>query len=173
MYRKTLFYALVVILVCTLRPESFKVIDLLRFLTLCFVIAVFFLIFALAIAAYRKQDLILLHPTSSESFIGKPLLFPAKLSHARLRPMTEKYNYWYDYFLVGIPVGLRGRIGNLVSIDNEPTNERPWEKCWFTIDPAYYLDRGSGSRSLLEKLHIFLQSLVYINPSPWQNNRLN
>ncbi|GAB1217858.1 hypothetical protein ATERTT37_007101 [Aspergillus terreus] len=60
--------------------------------------------------------------------------------------------------MVGVPVGLRGRIGNLLSIDNLPAWEHSREKCWFTIDPTYYLDPGSGDRSLEEKLHIFLQS---------------
>ncbi|THC87877.1 hypothetical protein EYZ11_012680 [Aspergillus tanneri] len=95
----------------------------------------------------------------SDTSFWQPLLFPARLSHARRFPEIERYNYWYDYFLVGIPVGLRGRIGNLLSIDNLPAWERRWEKCWFTIDPAYYLDRGSGDRCLEEKLHIFLKSV--------------
>ncbi|KAJ1715961.1 hypothetical protein NYO67_1765 [Aspergillus flavus] len=117
------------------------------------------LLCSLMIAAFLRRRLILLNSHIKRDFIGKPLLFPARLTHTRRFPETERYNYWYDYFLIGIPVGLRGRVGNLLSIDSLPQRERLWEKCWFTIDPTYYLDRGSGDRSLEEKLHVFLKSV--------------
>ncbi|RAQ49727.1 hypothetical protein AFGD_002589 [Aspergillus flavus] len=117
------------------------------------------LLCSLMIAAFLRRRLISLNSDIKRDFIGKPLLFPARLTHTRRFPETERYNYWYDYFLIGIPVGLRGRVGNLLSIDNLPQRERVWEKCWFTIDPTYYLDRGSGDRSLEEKLHVFLKSV--------------
>ncbi|KAB8212554.1 hypothetical protein BDV34DRAFT_208275 [Aspergillus parasiticus] len=117
------------------------------------------LLCSLMIAAFLWRRLVLLNSDIKRDFIGKPLLFPARLTHTRRFPETERYNYWYDYFLIGIPVGLRGRVGNLLSIDNIPQRERLWEKCWFTIDPTYYLDRGSGDRSLEEKLHVFLKSV--------------
>ncbi|QMW25960.1 hypothetical protein G4B84_001205 [Aspergillus flavus NRRL3357] len=117
------------------------------------------LLCSLMIAAFLRRRLIPLNSHIKRDFIGKPLLFPARLTHTRRFPETERYNYWYDYFLIGIPVGLRGRVGNLLSIDSLPQRERLWEKCWFTIDPTYYLDRGSGDRSLEEKLHVFLKSV--------------
>ncbi|KAE8354545.1 hypothetical protein BDV28DRAFT_164113 [Aspergillus coremiiformis] len=114
----------------------------------------------LVMAAYIRRKLIVLDSSMKKDFIGKPLLLSAKLTHARLFPATERYFYWYDYFMIGIPVGLRGRIGNLLSIDNPPTREQSWyQRCWFTIDPTYYLDRGSGDRGLEEKMHIFLRSM--------------
>ncbi|OOF96457.1 hypothetical protein ASPCADRAFT_14255, partial [Aspergillus carbonarius ITEM 5010] len=109
-------------------------------------------------SAYVFRNLRLHNGCHKREFIGKPFLFPAKLSHARRFPVAERYNYWYDYFMIGIPVGLRGRVGNLISIDNTPSEERWWERCWFTIDAGYYLDPGSGDRSLEEKLHFFLRS---------------
>ncbi|KAE8140254.1 hypothetical protein BDV38DRAFT_269253 [Aspergillus pseudotamarii] len=66
-------------------------------------------------------------------------------SLTRRFPETERCNYWYDYSLIGIPVGLRGHVGNLLSIDNLPGRERCWEKI--------------GDRSLEEKLHVFLESV--------------
>ena len=114
----------------------------------------------LILAAYTRRKLILLNSDGEKEFLGEPLLFPSRLSHARRFPEIERYKYWYDYFMVGIPVGLRGHIGSLLSIDNLPAHEEYGEKCWFTIDPRYYLDRGSGDRCLREKLDVFLQSQV-------------
>ncbi|PYI05175.1 hypothetical protein BO78DRAFT_318581 [Aspergillus sclerotiicarbonarius CBS 121057] len=122
-----------------------------------------FLLLKLIWSTYFFRKIVLHSSCSTRDFIGKPFLFPAKLSHARRFPVTERYNYWYDYFMIGIPVGLRGRVGNLLSIDNIPSKERWWQKCWFTIDAGYYLDPGSGERSLEEKLHVFLRS---VNENP-------
>ncbi|KAI9038890.1 uncharacterized protein KD926_010223 [Aspergillus affinis] len=117
------------------------------------------LLLKLLVAAYLWRRLVLLDNSNGKNkFLGQPLLFPARLSHARRFPATERYNYWYDYFMVGIPVGLRGRIGNLLSIDAVPASESQRDKCWFTIDPGYYLNWGSGDLSLEEKLHKFLES---------------
>jgi hypothetical protein len=159
MFWSTLLYILVTAgLVFRASHPGFK--QLLQLFIACFVISIVFLLSKLIIAACLWRRLIVLHPNARNDFVGKPLLFPARLSHARRFPQIERYNYWYDYFMVGVPVGLRGRIGNLLSIDNLPAWEHSREKCWFTIDPTYYLDPGSGDRSLEEKLHIFLQSQV-------------
>ncbi|XRM42856.1 hypothetical protein ABZX51_006068 [Aspergillus tubingensis] len=133
-----------------------EILGLLIFLA---VSSILFILVRLVIAALWTQRLIVHNLHVRPDFLGRPLLFPAKLSHARRFPATERYNYWYDYFMIGIPVGFRGRIGNLISIDNQPTSESILEKCWFTIDPAYYLEPGSGDRTLEEKLHIFLHNV--------------
>ncbi|PYH37517.1 uncharacterized protein BO87DRAFT_450670 [Aspergillus neoniger CBS 115656] len=133
-----------------------EILGLLIFLA---VSSILFIFIRLVIAALLSQHLIVHNPHVRPDFLGRPLMFPAKLSHARRFPAIERYNYWYDYFMIGIPVGFRGRIGNLISIDNQPTSESILEKCWFTIDPAYYLEPGSGDRTLEEKLHIFLHNL--------------
>ena len=129
-------------------------------LALIILISFGILLLKLIWSAYVFRNLRLHNGCHKREFIGKPFLFPAKLSHARRFPVAERYNYWYDYFMIGIPVGLRGRVGNLISIDNTPSEERWWERCWFTIDAGYYLDPGSGDRSLEEKLHFFLRSEV-------------
>ncbi|KAJ2979329.1 hypothetical protein NQ176_g3325 [Zarea fungicola] len=115
------------------------------------------MIWVTATAHRRSPVLMDLH--GDAKFVGAPLLFPARLSHSRHLPATERYSYSYDYFMIGVPVGFRGRIGNLLSIDNAPARETCLEKCWFTIDPKLYLDRGSEERSLQKKLHIFLRSI--------------
>lgn len=127
----------------------------------------------LALAIFFRRRLVLWpedYTQQGRDFIGKPLLFPAKLSHTRMFP--EKYNYWYSYFVVGVPVGLHARIGTVLSIDiNHPTpystlknvarsrSERI-KHCWFTIDPIQYLDRGNDHLGLEGKLHAFLWSQV-------------
>ncbi|TPR04741.1 putative proteasome subunit alpha type-3 domain protein [Aspergillus niger] len=133
--------------------------DILKLLALFVVAGILCLLVRLVMAAFLGQRLVIHNPHVRPDLLGRPLLFPAKLSHARRFPASERYNYWYDYFMVGVPVGFRGRIGNLISIDNQPTSESILEKCWFTIDPAYYLEPGSGDRTLEEKLNIFLHNL--------------
>ncbi|KAL4915994.1 hypothetical protein BDW62DRAFT_218974 [Aspergillus aurantiobrunneus] len=159
MFYSNIIYILLVIAGLLLRMSRPGLKQLLELALLGAVASMLWLLSKLAIAAYHGRRMIALSSHGKTDFVGKPLLFPARLSHARRFPQTERYNYWYDYFMIGIPVGPRCRIGSLISIDNRPDCERPWEKCWFTIDPAYYLDPGSGVRSLEEQLHIFLQNL--------------
>ncbi|KAJ5760002.1 hypothetical protein N7520_007158 [Penicillium odoratum] len=76
----------------------------------------------------------------------------------------EKYNYWYSYFLVGIPVGLAGNIGTVLSIDmNRPALDGSKQKrgsnwCWFTIDQERYLEPGNSPDGLEGKLHSWLKN---------------
>jgi hypothetical protein len=122
----------------------------------------------LLMAIFYRRKLILRSEEGSgagREFLGRPLLFPARLSHTRMFP--EKYSYWYSYFAVGFPVGLRGRVGTLLSIDNEPgpqtdKNRRSvnWKRCWFTVDTALYLDRANDHLGLEGKLREFLRSQV-------------
>ncbi|OQD64335.1 hypothetical protein PENPOL_c008G03978 [Penicillium polonicum] len=97
-----------------------------------------------------------------KEFIGKPLLFPTKLSHTRMFP--ERYNYTYDYFLVGVPVSLRGRVGSVLSIDtaqpapDDPNKSTKSTKCWFKIDQRHYLEPGNSTLGLQGKLNRHLLS---------------
>ncbi|PYH75267.1 uncharacterized protein BO88DRAFT_461497 [Aspergillus vadensis CBS 113365] len=155
---KNLVY-LVFVATCLISKTDTGLHEILRCLVSLVVACILFLFIRLVMAALSRQRLIVHNPLVKPEFLGRPLLFPAKLSHARRFPVVERYNYWYDYFMVGIPVGFRGRIGNLISIDNHPTSESILEKCWFTIDPARYLEPGSSDLTLEEKLHIFLTNL--------------
>ncbi|KAJ5701170.1 hypothetical protein N7488_008718 [Penicillium malachiteum] len=117
-------------------------------------------------AAFFQRKLLLDEGLSTlendKEFIGKPLLFPTKLSHSRMFP--ERYNYTYDYFLVGIPVSLRGRVGSVLSIDTaqpapgDPNRSTRSTKCWFKIDQRHYLEPGNSTLGLKGKLHRHLES---------------
>lgn len=81
------------------------------------------------VIAYVQRKLILWteeHSDVAKSLLGRPLLFPTRLTHSRMFP--EKYNYWINYFLVGIPVGLRGHIGSLMAIDSDATSPHSQSK---------------------------------------------
>lgn len=125
--------------------------------------------------AYVQRKLILWcqdDPEQEKCLLGKPLFFPSQLTHARIFP--EKYHYGIDYFLVGIPVGLRGRVGALMSVDSDGSDPRSptfnsfqsslkrlFRKCvWFSIDTSQYLHRGDGHMSLTQKLEHFLTERV-------------
>ncbi|KAJ6021062.1 hypothetical protein N7540_006566 [Penicillium herquei] len=109
-------------------------------------------------------------PETEKSLLGRPLFFPCRLTHARMFP--ERYSYGIDYFLVGIPVGLRGRVGALISIDNDGSDldllsskslqsfmrKLSRRLCWFSVDPGLYLYRGDIHLSLTQKLEHFLKT---------------
>ncbi|KAJ5109097.1 hypothetical protein N7456_005772 [Penicillium angulare] len=119
--------------------------------------------------AFVQRDLILWCQDNAEkerSLLGRPLLFPSQLTHARFFP--DKYHYGIDYFLVGIPVGLRGRVGTLMSIDsdgsdsNSPISNSYLKRLsrkffWFSFDTSQYLHRGDGHLTLTHKLEHFLK----------------
>lgn len=136
-------------------------------------IAAFVLTWASAVA-YVQRKLILWgqnDPNQEQSLLGGPLFFPSQLTHARMLP--EKYYYGVDYFLVGIPVGLRGRVGTLMAIDSDGTYphahvtsfqgsmKKLFRKTfWFGIDTRQYLHRGDGHMSLTQELELFLKKRV-------------
>jgi len=78
-----------------------------------------------------------------------PLLFPSKTAHSRMFP--RKHSFGYSYLLVGIPIGVRGRISTVLSVDSQ-------QRGWFVVNPADYLDRGVGQFSLAEKLKRYLHT---------------
>lgn len=127
--------------------------------------------------AYATRELVLWGDddlVKDRFVLGRPLLFPSQLTHARLFP--DQYCYGIDYFLVGIPVGLRGRVGGLMSIDsdgrrsNSPISKSLLEKAirkfiWFSFDTSQYLHRGDGHMTLTQKLERFLEEQVCISPT--------
>ena len=139
-------------------------------------VAIAGIVFAwLLVVTYVQRELILwseCDPEGKRTLLGRPLLFPSRLTHARIFP--EKYHYWINYFLVGIPVGLRGRIGALMSIDSDGSDPHsPASKSflcsangllrnlfWFRINTSMYLHRGDGHPSLSAKLEHFLKDRV-------------
>ncbi len=110
-------------------------------------------------------------PDEEKCFLGRPLFFPSQLTHARMFP--ERYHHAIDYFLVGIPVGLRGRVGTLMAIDSDGSDPHAQATSfqssakqlfrkfiWFGIDTSKYLHRGDGNMSLTQKLELFLKEQV-------------
>ncbi|KAL3459540.1 hypothetical protein BJX64DRAFT_291207 [Aspergillus heterothallicus] len=105
-----------------------------------------------------------------QTVIGKPLLFPVNFKHMRLSPVKDKFSN--RFLIVGVPVGLRCRFGNLLAIDDDSLDVSPapgdeswsWKRirshlsCWWTMDAARMLHRGDHGVDLREKLDIFLKS---------------
>jgi hypothetical protein len=106
---------------------------------------------------------------SPNSVLGRPLLFPVTLTHTRVSPVKNQFSH--RVFLVGIPIGFRGRIGPFLSIDQDGprlpyiTSSRRFFT-WFSFDPARYLQRGDNEHGLRDKLDRFLRSQVSSNPIP-------
>ncbi|EME83343.1 uncharacterized protein MYCFIDRAFT_153940 [Pseudocercospora fijiensis CIRAD86] len=84
-----------------------------------------------------------------EESLLPPLLIPSRTTHSRLFP--RKHSFSYTYLLVGVPVGLQGRVANVLSIDSQ----RP---AWFDVRSADFLNRGSPELGLGEKLKRFLHA---------------
>ena len=78
-----------------------------------------------------------------------PLLIPSRTTHFRLFP--KKHAFSYSYLFVGIPVGVRGRVSNALSVDSQQSS-------WFNIRCEDYLTRGNGHLGLAEKLKRYLHS---------------
>lgn len=126
----------------------------------------------LARTLFTSRELISLS-NKDQTVLGKPLLFPVKFKHIRLSPVKDKFNN--RFLLIGVPVGLRCRIGNLLAVDDKSLDVSPppgdtalfsWTRmfshwsCWFSFDSARFLHRGDHGVDLREKLDNFLKSQV-------------
>lgn len=78
-----------------------------------------------------------------------PLLIPSRTTHSRMTPRRHAFSY--SYLFVGIPVGLHGSIGNVLSVDTE-------RKCWFHVRASDYLVRGYSGLHLASKLKRYLHT---------------
>ncbi|PYI00079.1 hypothetical protein BO71DRAFT_393709 [Aspergillus ellipticus CBS 707.79] len=134
-----------------------------------------FLIF-LVQALFSTRQLVSLSD-KDQTVIGKPLFFPVTFNHMRFIPKKDRFSN--RFLLMGVPVGLRCRIGNAVAIDDKSLDlhRPPGEKltrnrifshlsCWFSFDSIRYLHRGSHDLDLREKLDQFLISENQ-DPSKW------
>ncbi|KAI7343982.1 DUF1365-domain-containing protein [Hortaea werneckii] len=90
-----------------------------------------------------------LHEQRIEDQVLPPLLLASKTTHSRLFP--EKHSFTYSYLLVGVPIGMQGRISNMLSVDSQHSG-------WFVVDSADYLSRGNAHLSLSEKLKRYLHT---------------
>ncbi|KAL7623444.1 hypothetical protein AAE478_007126 [Parahypoxylon ruwenzoriense] len=91
-------------------------------------------------------------PTSTQNWLGKPLLFPCRTTHTRFFP--KKHSFAYSYLLVGIPVGWTGVAGGMISSGGNDADI----KGWYHVDASDYLERGSGGLGLRGKLDAYLKS---------------
>ncbi|PWY88272.1 hypothetical protein BO70DRAFT_350657 [Aspergillus heteromorphus CBS 117.55] len=113
----------------------------------------------------------------SQTVIGKPLFFPFTFNHLRFTPAKDRFSN--RFLLLGTPVGLRCRIGNILAVDDKsldldcpPGEGLTWNRilshlsCWFSSDSKRYLHRGSHELDLREKLDEFLISQNQ-DPTHW------
>ncbi|RAL03898.1 uncharacterized protein BO80DRAFT_422808 [Aspergillus ibericus CBS 121593] len=112
-----------------------------------------------------------------QTVLGKPLLFPMIFNHTRFVPVKDQFSN--RFLAVGVPVGLRCRIGNLLAVDDPtldlhgpPGQGWSWTRtlshlsCWFSFDSERYLHRGDHQLDLREKLDGFLRDQNQ-DPAQW------
>ncbi|OJJ96028.1 hypothetical protein ASPACDRAFT_1907093, partial [Aspergillus aculeatus ATCC 16872] len=119
-------------------------------------------------------------PLSDEprSILGKPLLFPVQLNHVRFNPVKDQFAN--RFLMIGIPVGMRARYGNLLAIDDKRLtlrNSTPagpsWRSflaqatCWLSVDGERYLHRGDQGLDMRAKLDRYLLKEQNEDPSQW------
>lgn len=104
--------------------------------------------------------------TSTQDCILKPMFFPCQTSHTRLFP--TKHSFAYSYLLTGIPIGWKGSVGGMISVDEERRTDpwylrllslTPWNP-WFVVNGSHYLERGHVEGGLRGKLDQFLHKQV-------------
>lgn len=96
-----------------------------------------------------------------------PVIIPGRTTHTRLFPKTHKFSY--PYLMVAVPVGLRGNINCLLSLDEDTKQLNTWQR-WamlatpYKVDGQDYLERRECAGGLRGKLDYFLKSKV----SSWE-----
>lgn len=106
-----------------------------------------------------------LRASVDESQSGTPsaYLIPCRVTHNREHP--KKHAFSYSYLTVGIPVGYRGNVNGMISVD-DPDVSTTWlskiwrARSWFRVDAADYLERGNNKLGLRAKLDKYLISQV-------------
>ncbi len=76
-----------------------------------------FLCWFLRRGQYTGSSLKMLEDDQKDAFLGSLNFLPSSLSHARRALVEARYHYKYIYFMLGVPVGFRGRIGSLIAFD--------------------------------------------------------
>ncbi|PYI36118.1 hypothetical protein BP00DRAFT_432532 [Aspergillus indologenus CBS 114.80] len=98
-----------------------------------------------------------------QSILGKPLLFPVQLNHVRFSPVKDQFAN--RFLMIGIPVGMRARYGNLLAIDDK-RSFLAQATCWLTVDGERYLHRGDQDLDMRAKLDRYLLK-ENEDPSQW------
>ena len=94
------------------------------------------------------------------SFRLQPLIFPAKVYHARLFPKKHSFNY--SYLMVGVPVGWRGSVKGFLSadLDRKLLVNGSSSSGWLDVRSEDHLQRGHIPGGLRAKLDLYLESIV-------------
>lgn len=95
-----------------------------------------------------------------------PVFFPSRTNHIRMFP--TKHAFSYSYLLMGIPIGWKGSIGSILSVDlqsqkeqeDEPQPQTKTSRTWFSAEAEHYLDRGDIQAGFQGRLRAYLQSQV-------------
>ncbi|UKZ46449.1 hypothetical protein TrVGV298_000652 [Trichoderma virens] len=92
---------------------------------------------------------------------GTAYLIPCRITHSRELP--KKHAFSYPYLIVGIPIGYRGTINGVVSVDDLDVSSswllNIWRaRSWLRVDSADYLERGNNKLGLRAKLDTYLRS---------------
>ncbi|CAD6500870.1 BgTH12-06575 [Blumeria graminis f. sp. triticale] len=109
-------------------------------------------------AVHFRRDGPLDRPSSQlkDECAFKPLFFPCRTTHRRMFPV--KHSFAYSYLLTGIPVGLRGSVGGLLSVDEVPQSSWWSRHSWYVVSGDDYLARGHHPDGLQGKLRDYLES---------------
>lgn len=115
-----------------------------------------------SVALYCLFRILAPKPTSNKDIDDavKPMFFPCGTTHTRLFP--KKHSFSYSYLLTGFPIGWKGSVGGLLSVEAENLWNTKKGKDWFVVNAGEYLDRGHGQLGLEGKLHKYLQTQVRV-----------
>lgn len=114
-------------------------------------------------AGYHSIGIIVRDAGQRQDDLTGIYLIPCRVTHRRRVP--KKHSFSYSYLTVGIPVGFRGSVDGMISVD-EPDIPTSWLsgawhlKNWFRVDSSDYLERGSNKLGLRGKLYNYLVSQV-------------
>lgn len=119
-------------------------------------------ILSVAVLAQRN----IFRTSTAWNHTSQPYFIPSRTTHRRMFPKTHAFSY--SYLTIGVPVGYRGRVNNLLTIDGSSDQLSWWQKLVaftpFTVDGEGYLSRGPNSRGLRGKLDEYLESEVCNHP---------
>lgn len=87
----------------------------------------------------------------------KPAILPCRTAHTRIFP--KKHDFAYSYLQVGVPVGWKGSVSSILSVDEE-YHQLGGSSAWFKVEAADHLQRGNDHLGLDGKLKEYLKSQV-------------
>ncbi|KAL4876225.1 hypothetical protein BJY04DRAFT_223309 [Aspergillus karnatakaensis] len=148
------------------------------FITFPILLTVLSIVFLLLRSLVAPRPLVSL--STPQQVLSKPLLIPVNFNHTRLSPIKDKFAN--NFLLLGVPVGISCRVGNLLAIDDPSVQDvspppgggdvgfwrraRAHLRCWFSVDAVRLLHRGEYGIGLRGKLDSFLRDQNE-DPTQW------